>query len=144
MRTIQRTRATAMALLLIAVLSACSDAGKQLAIAAKTNLEVQKFAIEAQKQGRMSLAETKVIVDATDRIGKAGLSAVAIVEAVKAGDPASKAAALNAVGLIADEIGKILKELSIKDETSRRNVEGLLIAMQTSLNSARVIIASTK
>lgn len=142
MRTIRRTRAIAVALLLIAVLSACSDAGKQLAIAAKTNLEVQKFAIEAQKQGRMSLVETKVVVDATDRIGKAGLSAVAIVEAVKAGDPASKAAALNAVGLIADEIGKILKELSIKDEASRRNVEGLLIAMQTSLNSARVIIAA--
>jgi len=128
---------------MLLLLSACSDAGKQLAIAAKTNLEVQKFVIEAQKAGRMTIAETKVVVDATDRIAKVGLSAVAVVERFKSSDPESRTAALDAIGIVADEVGKLQKELKIGNETSRRNVDGLLLAIQTSLNSSRVILAAS-
>lgn len=142
MRQQHRNKAAALILLVVSalVMSACSDAGKQLAIAAKTNLELQKFAVAAQKDGLMSLAEAKVVIDATDRIGKLGLSAVAVVEKFKASDPASRTAALDAIGAIADEIGKL--QLGIKSDSARRNVEGLLAAIVTSLNSARVIIAA--
>lgn len=135
-----RIRSRALAVLCLLLLTACSDASKELAIAAKTNLELQKFAIAAEQQGLLTLAEAKVIIDATDRIGKLGLSAVAVVEKVKAGDPASRTAALDAIGAIADEIGRL--QLGIKNDSARRNVEGLLAAVVTSLNSARVIIAA--
>lgn len=134
-----RSRA-ALAVVLLLCLTACSDASKQLAIAAKTNLELQRFAVEANKQGLLTLAEAKVVIDATDRIGKLGLSAVAVVEKVKAGDPASRTAALDAIGAIADEIGRL--QLGIKNDSARRNVEGLLAAIRLSLDSARVIIAA--
>lgn len=138
-----RTRNRALvALCLLLVLSACSDASKQLAIAAKTNIELQRFAVEAQKQGLLTLTEAKVVIDATDRIGKLGLSAVAVVEKFKASDPASRTAALDAIGAIADEIGRLQPTLGIKSDSARRNVEGLLAAIVTSLNSARVMIAA--
>lgn len=138
-----RIRSRALAVLcLLLLLSACSDASKQLAIAAKTNIELQKFAVQAEKDGLMTLTEAKVVIDATDRIGKLGLSAVAVVEKLKASDPASRTAALDAIGAIADEIGRLGPTLGIKSDSARRNVEGLLAAITVSLNSARVMIAA--
>lgn len=141
-----RTKATAIALAIsmTLALSACTDAGKQLALAAKTNRAVQNYVIAAEKQGLMTVAETKVVVDATSRIAAVGLSAVALVEQVKSSDPESQTKALDALGLVVDELNKLQGELGIKNDTARHQVEAMLAAVQTSLNSARVVIAASK
>jgi len=129
--------------LALATLSGCSDAGKELAIAAKINIEVQNYVIGAEKAGTIPTLDAKKIIDATGKVGEAGLRAVEIIERVKNNDPTTTTAALDALGIIVDELGKLrLEVVGVKNPTSRHQIEGLLAVIETSLNSARVIIAA--
>lgn len=143
MRLIRRYRAIMAALCLLALLTACNDdAAKRLNEAAHAIGLVQQFAIDAEKQKLMTTAETKAVVTATLRLSESGKAAVAVMRGINLQDPASRTKAIDAIGLVADQLGQLQKTLNIQNDTSRRQVESLLLLVQTSLNAARISIAA--
>lgn len=143
MRLIRRYRAIAAWLCLFALLSGCNDdAAKRLNEAAHAIGLVQQFAIDAEKQKLMTTAEAKTVVTATLKLSESGKAAVAVMRGINLQDPASRTKAIDAIGLVADQLGQLQKTLNIQNDTSRRHVESLLLLVQTSLNAARISIAA--
>lgn len=141
--TSQKRITVRVALLCLFLFTGCNDdAAKRLNEAAHAIGVVQQFAIDAEKQKLMTTAETKTVVTATLRLSESGKAAVAVMRGINLQDPASRTKAIDAIGLVADQLGQLQKTLNIQNDTARRQVESLLLVVQTALNSARVIIAA--
>ena len=129
--------------LVVLLMTACNEnAAKALRDAAIANDAVQQFAIDAEKQKILTTAEAKVIVTATVKIAESGKAAVAVLRLMNDQDPASKTRALDAIGIVVDQLRDLQNTLKIGNDTTRREVEALLLVVQTGLNSARLIVAS--
>jgi uncharacterized protein YoaH (UPF0181 family) len=103
---------------------------------------VQQFAIDAEAKGVVTAAEAKTLVTATLRISEAGKVAATAIKAIHNNDPSSRTKALDAIGIVADQLRQLQSTLNIKSETARHEVEAGLLLVQTALNSARIIIAA--
>lgn len=137
-----KTGAVLVALLLF---TACDEkAAKRLNEAAAAIGLVQDIAIDAHERGLLTEGETRDVVVGTLRLSEAGKSAVVILRAVRDGDEGSKRRAIDALGIVADELKVFTDRLEIKNDTARREIETALLLVQTSLNSARVILAASE
>jgi mevalonate kinase len=129
---------------LLILFSACNEnAAKALRDASVANDIVQKFAIDAHSKGLMTTEETRLIVEGTTKIAESGKVAVAVLRGIHAQDPESRSKALDAIGLVADQLGALIKTLDIKNDRARREIEAGLLVVQTGLNSARLIVAGS-
>jgi hypothetical protein len=140
---IRRLVLTYFSIVLLVLLPGCNEnAAKALRDAAIANDAVQQFAIDAEKAKILTTAEAKVLVSATVKIAESGKAAVAVMRGINAQDPASKTKALDAIGIVVDQLRELQNTLKIGNDTTRREVEALLLVVQTGLNSARLIVAS--
>lgn len=151
MRTIQRTRAIAVALLLIAVLTtACTDKKlRDIVVAADkvadTITIVQKSAVDAETAGTLTVNQTRAIMQLTIQISTANNRAMDIARDLSKLDEPSRAQLLTILTPIIQVVEKALLDqniLGIQNPQTREAIRGAFLAINTSLNSINLILAS--
>ncbi len=135
------------AVILLMAMSACQDSDLQIVAkglrdVAQTMTVVQSTAIEANRQGLISVADTRVFLELCVKINEAGQQATAVTKAiVKLNDP-TKDQLLTILIPVAASISTALdSELArIFDQTTREKLKVLLLSAQSTLNAVNLIL----
>ena len=145
-----RTRAIAVALLLMLALTACTDknlrdivnaAGK----VADTVAVVQKATVDFETAGTLNREQARAIMTLSIQISQANSRAMNIARDLSKLDEPSRQQLLTILTPIIQAVDKGLTDqniLGIQNQQTRETIRASLLAIQTSLNSINLILSA--
>jgi hypothetical protein len=105
---------------------------------------LQAAVIQANKQGSLSDASTQQVLTIAYKVNIAGKEAVAVTRSISKLSAADKSNLLVILNPIIAAVGEGLDSLKITDPNVSANIRAALLAIQTGLNTAQLIIAGGK
>lgn len=149
MKLLIRNRSRTFAILLVLLLmAACKDedlktASNALNDAAHGVGVLQNTAIEANKQGLLSEASTRRILEAALKVNTAGKEAVSITRGINELAPQDRTNILAILRPVIDSLNQIdLGGLGINDAKTQQNIRAAFAVISTALNTAQLALAS--
>ncbi len=138
-------------LTLVLTLTACSDGqltklSQSLDDVAKGVGAAQSIVIAAQAQGNMSVDDTARILQLCAKINTAGQQATAVTRKITSLDAASRGNILAILQPIVSAVNDAVSNgtVGITNQTVKQTLQAALVAIQTGLSAAQVVIAGGK
>jgi|SRR5579859_3337064 len=105
---------------------------------------LQSIVIVANKQGTMNDADTQKILSICAKVNSAGIQAVAITRGVSKLAPADRSNISNILTPVVTAVGDSLTSLGITDPKISNDVRAALLAIQTGLTTAQLVLSGGK
>jgi hypothetical protein len=144
---LQRAPLLALPLLLL-LTSSCGDSdltkvAKALDVTAQTIGLVQTTVIEANKQGLITVEETRSILEVSIKVNLAGQQAVKITRTISKLDNPTKAQLLTILTPVIQAVNESIDSglVGIKNEQTKAQIKAYLVVIQTALNGVNIILA---
>lgn len=146
----RRLHSRILPLLLVALLAtACTDADLNTVAKALTGTAAavsvfQSTVIQAGQSGLITEAVTRQLLEAAIQVDQAGQQAVAVTRGINALAPADRTNLLEILNPVIAALSNVQSTLlmNIQDTGTRQTIEAGIMLIQTSLNTAKLVLAA--